>query len=105
MRILPTKAPMEQRPIEITITEAGRQSLVLRVLTRQAIPMLERPEHYPLHERRQLAQTLTAALELDDPCEERVPVHTDADAPPEENLGYEPGCCIGCCGTCGGCIQ
>jgi len=80
--------PTSEQERPIIVTAAGKENLVLRCLVRQAIPMLASPEAYPAHERCQLAQTLTAALEIDEGGEKSFDPD-DRDAPPEE--GYEPG--------------
>ena len=75
----------------VSITDAGQESIVLRALVRQAIPMLDRPEQYPSHARRQLAQTLTSALEIGVSTDDTEPCQCEREVPlgPEE---YEPGC-------------
>jgi hypothetical protein len=77
----------------VIITAAGKESVTLCALIRQAIPMLAEPERHSPFERRQLAQTLTAALELDDSEDEEALVLSDLDAPPEPDE-YEPGCLL-----------
>jgi len=80
---------------QITLTQAGRESVVLRTLIRRAVPMLANPERYPAHERRELAQNLCAVLEIS-PAEnagEADPDPCDGDAPQEEEP-YEPGCLL-----------
>ena len=75
----------------VSITDAGQESIVLRALVRQAIPMLDRPEQYPSHERRGLAQTLMSALEIGVSTDDTEPCQCEREAPlgPDE---YEPGC-------------
>jgi hypothetical protein len=53
----------ERSPLRITITETGQENLVLRALLRQAVPMLLKPEAFPLKQRCQLAQDVTLILE------------------------------------------
>ncbi len=76
------RIPLKGADDRMAVTDAGRDSLALRALVRRAIPMLDRPEQYAAHERRQLAQTLTAALEVGASPD-------DGDTLPQE---YEPGC-------------
>jgi hypothetical protein len=85
----------EREKPQITLTQAGRESVVLRTLIRRAIPMLANPERHPAHERRELAQNLCAVLEitLTEDAEEADPGPCDQDAPREEEP-YEPGCLL-----------
>jgi hypothetical protein len=79
----------------ITVTDAGRENLVLRALVRQAIPILRAPEGASRAERLQLARTLACALRGDTgPAGDlQPPDPTDADAPFFDGDGpeYEPG--------------
>lgn len=79
--------PSEQREegaIRILITEAGRENLLLRVLTQQAIPMLLHPEEFGEAQRSQLAEAMTLVLEG---C-------FDEAYPDIESDDYEPGCAL-----------
>lgn len=88
-------AQKERERPQITLTQAGKESVVLRTLIRRAIPMLATPERYPGHERRELAQNLCAVLEttLPEDGEGADPGPCDRDAPREEEQ-YEPGCLL-----------
>ena len=86
----------EREMPQITLTQAGKESVVLRTLLRRAIPMLANPERHPVHERRELAQNLCAVLEItlaEEDAKERDPGPCDRDAPREEEP-YEPGCLL-----------
>jgi hypothetical protein len=85
----------EREKPQITLTQAGKESIVLRTLIRRTIPMLASPERYPAHERRELAQNLCAVLEttLTEDAGEADPSPCDRDAPREEEP-YEPGCLL-----------
>jgi hypothetical protein len=80
----------EEADMPILVTAAAKETLVLRAFVRQAIPMLDNPDSYPCWQRRQLAASLTAALEgrVSDE-EEDAPPPGDADVP--QDGGYEPG--------------
>lgn len=54
----------------VIVTAAGRENLVLRQLVRQAIPIVERPEDYPLLLRERLVRSLKTALETHEADEE-----------------------------------
>jgi len=54
----------------IIVTAAGRENLVLRQLVRQAIPIVERPEDYPLLLRERLVRSLKTAVEPEETDEE-----------------------------------
>lgn len=75
-------------------TSTGMEHSDLTALVQQAIPMLADPDRYPGHERRQLAQTLTSALEIGaDDSNPDTPSRTDTDGP-KETEEYEPGCLL-----------
>jgi hypothetical protein len=76
----------EKAPLRVTITAIGQENLVLRALLRQAVPMLLRPEAFPLKQRCQLAQDVTLLL---DGTLVRKDVPSDEE---ETETGYEPGC-------------
>lgn len=48
------------------VTDAGHESLCLRRLVREAIPLLANPGDYPDLEYRRVANALRCALEIDD---------------------------------------
>ncbi|MCW3055216.1 MAG: hypothetical protein JWN14_4386 [Chthonomonadales bacterium] len=80
----------QEEDAPVTVTAAGRETLVLRAFVRQAIPMLDNPDSYPCWQRRQLAASLTEALEGRISNEEEdAPPHGDADVPQDDE--YEPG--------------
>ena len=54
----------------VIVTAAGRENLALRQLVRQAIPMVERPEDYPLLLRERLVRALRTAVETEKTDEE-----------------------------------
>lgn len=54
----------------VIVTAAGRENLALRQLVRQAIPMVERPEDYPLLLRERLVRSLRTAVETEKTDEE-----------------------------------
>ena len=63
-----TKADEDAWPLEtcIIVTAAGRENLALRQLVRQAIPIVERPEDYPLLLRKRLVRSLKTAVETEE---------------------------------------
>jgi len=67
-----TEADEDAWPLEtcIIVTAAGRENLALRQLVRQAIPMVERPEDYPLLVRKRLVRSLKTAVETEEADEE-----------------------------------
>jgi hypothetical protein len=81
----------EEADLPIIVTSAAKETLVLRAFVRQAIPMLDCPERYPAHERRQLAQTLVAALETGRSAGGDTP-SSDGGEARTECQEYEPGC-------------
>lgn len=86
----------DRRPLALVVTEAGRESVVLRALVRQALPMLTDPHGYRAEERERLARTLALAVGGGE-ADEEIPFDpTDADVPPDEEdeEGYEPGCLV-----------
>ena len=54
----------------VIVTAAGRENLALRQLVRQAIPMVERPEDYPLLLRERLVRSLKTAVETEEETDE-----------------------------------
>lgn len=54
----------------VIVTAAGRENLALRQLVRQAIPIVERPEDYPLLLRERLVRSLKTAVETEETDEE-----------------------------------
>lgn len=52
-------------PLAIMITAAGRENLALRLLARQAVPVLRRPEDTSETDRLRLAQAIEDALDRD----------------------------------------
>jgi len=54
----------------VIVTAAGRENLTLRQLVRQAIPIVERPEDYPLLLRERLVRSLKTAVETEETDEE-----------------------------------
>jgi hypothetical protein len=85
------RIPVEDREEDapVSVTAAGRETLVLRAFVRQAIPMLGNPEAFPCWQRRQLAASLTEALEGRVSDEEDAPPHGAANVPQDD--AYEPG--------------
>ena len=63
-------ADENEENICIIVTAAGRENLALRQLVRQAIPMVERPEDYPLLVRKRLVRSLKTAVETEEADEE-----------------------------------
>jgi hypothetical protein len=60
----------------ISVTVDNRETLILRVLIRQTIPLLLQPEAYPGHRRLDLVKTLLCALQEGGDLSDLLPANT-----------------------------